>query len=324
MADTPAHLATHPLPTRRADHRHHRGDDGRAAAGARHDHRQRRAAAHAGEPQRDAGQHQLGADQLYRRLGDRAADQRLARRPGRAQAAAADLGRRLHHRVGAVRDGDVADRDGAVPRAPGRQRRVHRPARPGDLVRHQPAREARPGDGPVRRRRDDRADPRAGARRLADRQLQLALGVPGQPAGRRPLHLHHAALHAEDRDASSASSTCSASRCSRSRSARCSCSSTAASRRTGSTAGRSIIELGPRDRAPAGCSSSTWSTAKHPLFERAHVRRPQFRDRPGVHGGDRRAAARRPRAAAAAAPEPVRLFGASVGLPDRAARRRDA
>ena len=48
--------------------------------------------------------HQLGADQLYRRLGDRAADQRLAGRPGRAQAAAADLGRRLHRRLGAVRD----------------------------------------------------------------------------------------------------------------------------------------------------------------------------------------------------------------------------
>ena len=52
------------------------------------------------------------------------------------------------------------------------------------------------------------------------------------------------------------------------------------------------------------------------------VHGPQFRDQPGVHGGDRRAAARRPRAAAAAAPEHVRLFGAAVGLPDRAARRR--
>ena len=31
-------------------------------------------------------------------------------------------------------------------------------------------------------------DPGAGARRLAHRQLQLALGVPRQPAGRRDLH----------------------------------------------------------------------------------------------------------------------------------------
>ena len=43
------------------------------------------------------------------------------------------------------------------------------------------------------------------------------------------------------------------------------------------------------------------------------VQRPQFRDQPGVHGGDRRPAARRPRAAAAAAAEHVRLFGAAVG-----------
>ena len=42
-------------------------------------------------------------------VGDRAADQRLARRQGRAQAAAADLGRRVHRRLGAVRDRDLAD-----------------------------------------------------------------------------------------------------------------------------------------------------------------------------------------------------------------------
>ena len=68
----------------RAADRHRRGDDGRAAAGARHDHRQRRAAAHAGRPQCDAGPDQLGADELHRRLGDRASDQRLACRPRRA------------------------------------------------------------------------------------------------------------------------------------------------------------------------------------------------------------------------------------------------
>ncbi len=58
------------------------------------------------------------------------------------------------------------------------------PLGPGDAVRHQPARAARPGDGAVRRRDHDRPDPRAGARRLADRQLRLALGVPGQYSGR--------------------------------------------------------------------------------------------------------------------------------------------
>ena len=55
----------------------------------------------------------------------------------------------------------------------------------------------------------------------------------------------------------------------RSRSARCRCSSTAASRTTGSTSWEIIVEAGARDRRAAGCSSSTSSTAKHPLFERA-------------------------------------------------------
>ena len=53
------------------------------------------------------------------------------------------------------------------------------------------------------------------------------------------------------------------------------------------------------------------------------VQGPQFRDEPGVHGGHRRSAACGPRAAAAAAAEHVRLFGAPVRLPDRAARHRD-
>ena len=173
----------------------------------------------------------------------------------------------VHRRVRVVRDRHVADRDGRLPRASGRQRRLHRPACPGDLVRHQPARKARPGDGLVRRRRDDRPDPRPGARRLADRQLQLALGVPGQPARRHPVRAHHAALHAQDGDASSATSTCSASPCWRSRLAGCSCSSIAASRRTGSRAGKSGSSSG-------FAIAASWmfvvhmATAKHPLFER--------------------------------------------------------
>src|SRR6266545_1205642 len=57
---------------------------------------------------------------------DRSADQRLAGRQGRAQAAAADLGDLLHRRLGIVRDRDLADRNGRVPRVPGSQRGVHR------------------------------------------------------------------------------------------------------------------------------------------------------------------------------------------------------
>ena len=130
-----------------------------------------------------------------------------------------------------------------------------------------------------------------------------------------------AALHAADRDASSASSTCSASPCSRSRSARLQLFLDRGEQNDWFDSWEIIVEAGV-------AIAAGWMfvvhivTAKHPLFERGDVRRPQFRDRPGVHGGHRRAAARRPRAAAAAAPEPLRLFGASVGLPDRAARRR--
>jgi hypothetical protein len=72
---------------------------------------------------------------------------------------------------------------------------------PGDLVRHQSSRKARPSHGIVRRRRDDRPDPGPGPRRLADRQLQLALGVSREPAGRHHLLAADGALHAQDRAA---------------------------------------------------------------------------------------------------------------------------
>jgi len=48
----------------------------------------------------------------------------------------------------------------------------------------EPARAARPRDGDLGHRHDDGADYRPGARRLADRQFHLALGVLHQPAGR--------------------------------------------------------------------------------------------------------------------------------------------
>ena len=88
----------------RADHRHHRGDDGRAAAGARHDHRQCRLAAHAGQPQRDPGHDQLGADQLHRRLGDRACRSPAGSPTGSGASGCWSSRGRLHHRLRALRD----------------------------------------------------------------------------------------------------------------------------------------------------------------------------------------------------------------------------
>ena len=86
MASGPARGAASRTEPGAARPRHRRGDPRHADAGARHHHRQCRAAAHAGEPGRDARDDHLGADLLYRRLGDRDSDHRLARRPGRAQA----------------------------------------------------------------------------------------------------------------------------------------------------------------------------------------------------------------------------------------------
>ena len=71
-------------------------------------------------------------------------------------------------------------------------------------ARHLSARAARLGDGDLGHGRDGRADPRADARRLSDRRLQLALGVLHQPAVRHPRRHRPVAVHAEDADASRA------------------------------------------------------------------------------------------------------------------------
>ena len=86
----------------------HRLRDARDAdAGARHDDRQRRPAAHAGQRLGEPGPDHLGADLLYRRRGDHDAADRLPRRAVRPQAPVPGLGRRLHRRLDAVRHGPI-------------------------------------------------------------------------------------------------------------------------------------------------------------------------------------------------------------------------
>ena len=68
----------------------------------------------------------------------------------------------------------------------------------GRIAAHQPSRTTRPRDGGVGHRRHGRADLRTDARRLADRQLQLALGVLHQPAGRHHRLLRHPLVHPRD------------------------------------------------------------------------------------------------------------------------------
>ena len=84
----------------------------------------------------------------------------------------------------------VADR--AVPDSARHVRRGAGAAVAIRAARHLPEGTPRLRDGAVRRRGHGRPHPRSGARRLADRELHLALGVLHQPADRRPrLPRHH-------------------------------------------------------------------------------------------------------------------------------------
>ena len=166
----------------RGDHRLR--DPRHADAGARHHDRQRRAALHAGQPFGEPGPDRLGAHLLHRRRRDHDAADRLSRRKIRAQAAVSCFHRRLHSRFDAVRHGAVRDADRAVP---GPARRLWRGAGAAFAilaVHHLSQGTPRLRDGAVRRRRDGRSGARAGARRLADAELHLALCLLHQPADR--------------------------------------------------------------------------------------------------------------------------------------------
>ena len=181
----------------RGDHRLR--DPRHPHAGARHDDRQHRAAVHPGQRLGEPGSDQLGADLLYRRGRDHDAADRLPRRPVRAQASVPRLGGRLHRRLDAVRHGAVAGADRAVPRPARHVRRGARPALAIRAARH--LSEGAPGicDGVIWRRGHGRPRPRPGARRLAHRELHLALGFLHQPADRRPRLARHHQLPAGDR-----------------------------------------------------------------------------------------------------------------------------
>ena len=176
-------------------------DDRHHHAGARHDRGQRRAAVHAGQPFGLDRPDQLGADLLHRRRRDHDGADRLDGRSFRPQAPVHGLRRRLHLCLAAVRVGAEHHRHGAGPAA---ARRVRRGA--GAAVAIGDARllsggATRPGDGDLGHRRDARPDHGADAGRLADRHLQLALGVPDQPAGRHRHRARPPAVHGGDQAA---------------------------------------------------------------------------------------------------------------------------
>ena len=157
------------------------------------------AAAYPGQPVGLAGPDRLGADLLHRLRRDHDAADRLARRPVRHQARVPDLGDRLHR----------SPRRCAASRRASSQLVIFRalqgmagagliPLSQATLLRINPPERHGHGDGGLRHRHDPRADHGAGARRLADRVLQLALGLLHQPAGRRAVHARHHGLHALD------------------------------------------------------------------------------------------------------------------------------
>ena len=114
--------------------------------------------------------------------------------PLRPQAAADDVGHRLHDLVAALRPRAEPAAARRVPPDSGRDRRRDAAALAGGAARSVPAARARQGHGLLGPRHRRRADPRAGARRLADRHLQLALGVLHQPAGRHRVAGHDEAV----------------------------------------------------------------------------------------------------------------------------------
>ena len=217
----PTHFASmSPKTAAHADHgvRHDRDHH----AGARHHHRQRGAALYAGLAVGLARPDQLGAHLLHRRRRHHDRAGRLDGRPLRPQEAVHHLRRRLHRRLVPVRAGAEHRADGAVPPAAGHGRRRAGAAVAIDAARRLFAGGARLGHGDLGHRRDARPDHGPDAGRLADRQLFLALGVPDQPADRRPHRDRHAAVHGGDANATNICvSTGSASSRSPSASARC-------------------------------------------------------------------------------------------------------
>ena len=138
----------------------------------------------AGIPGREPGRSDLGADQLPGVERHHSADLRLAGEPHRAQALLHVLRGDVHGLLAAVRPGaDAAAADlGARAAGPGRRRpRAQRAGHPGGYLSD---REARAGVRALWHGGGVRAGHRPHPRRLDHGQLQLALDLLHQPAGR--------------------------------------------------------------------------------------------------------------------------------------------
>ena len=207
-------------------------------------------------------------------------DDRLDRQLLRPQAHAARRRLRLHRRRLSLRPRAHAAHADLLPRHAGRHRRRAAAALAGRDAGGLPAAGSRQGDGLLGTRHRGRAHARPGDRRLAHRQLQLALGLLHQPSGGArvgdhdaPVHLRPA-LHPPRRIAASITG---ASACWRSASARCRWCSTRGRRTIGSppTGSSSLAVVavcalvalrGPRDLHAAipWCTCASSRTAPTP------------------------------------------------------------
>ena len=108
------------------------------------------------------------------------------------------LGRRVHRGFGLVRRGNEPCPNGDLSAAAGCLRGGARPAVAIGAAADQPASPSCPGDVGLGHGRHIGPDHRPGARRLADRPVQLALGVLHQRAGRGSRRRRHPDLHPRD------------------------------------------------------------------------------------------------------------------------------
>ena len=232
----------------------------------------------------DPGPDHLGADLLHRRRRDHDAADRLAARRASGASACSSSPSRLHRRLGAVRHRHDLAEMVLFRLLQGIFGAALVPLSQAVLLDIYPQREARPGDGDLGRRRHGGADPGPDAGRLADRELQLALGVLHQPAGRHP------------RPSSACRPIC---RETKTREARRfdwfgfamleSRHRLAADDARPRRAAR-LVRL-DRDhrrgacwrRSPSICSSSTPSPAEQPVHRPAHLQGPQLHHRPLLH-----------------------------------------
>ena len=171
---------------------HHDGDD---HADARQHHRKRRLAAHARNPVGLPGSDRVGADRLHRGRGHRHSSHRLVRRSLRPEKHISGIDQRLYLGLGAVRHVEFPGRDRRGAPAAGNIRRGPGAAVASGLDGHQSQGEAGLSHGHLGHGGHGRSDSRAHPGRLADRRLQLALGIFHQRSDRLPGHLRRLAIH---------------------------------------------------------------------------------------------------------------------------------